>query len=118
MNNREGTKKILKISIVSIVILVLISYALFASHSLISGPEIIVTEPVSGSTVNISSVIVKGIVLRIQDIKLNGRPILIDKEGNFSETLLLSPGYNVFLLSAEDKFNRTIEYKLELVYQK
>jgi hypothetical protein len=118
MINREGTKKLLRISIILIVVLMVIGYSIFTSHSLVSGPKITVYEPLSGSTVNTSSVIIKGVVFRIQDIKLNGRPILIDKEGNFSETTLLAPGYNAFLLSAEDKFNRTTEYKLELVYQK
>lgn len=118
MINRDGTKKIFKIGIISIIALLVLGYALFTSHSLIAGPEIIVSEPISGSTIATSSVIVKGIVLRIQDITLNGRPILIDKQGNFSETLLLAEGYNAFQLFAKDKFNRTTEYKLELVYQK
>jgi hypothetical protein len=118
MINRDGTKKILKIGGLVIIILIIVGYSLFESNSLIKGPEIIVFEPQSGSLIATSSVMIKGQALRIQDISLNGRPILIDKEGNFNETVLLSPGYNASLLSAKDKFNRTIEYKLELVYEK
>lgn len=81
------------------------------------GPEIIIFEPRNGSTIATSTVLIRGQALRIQDISLNNRPILIDEQGNFSETLLLFPGYNVSLISAQDKFDRTIEYKLELVYQ-
>ncbi len=117
MINREGTKKLLRILSISCIIFIVIGYALFASHSFISGPEIIISEPISGSTISTSSVMVKGMALRIQDITLNGRPILIDKEGNFNETLLLHPGYNTSLFSAKDKFNRTTEYKLDLVYK-
>ncbi len=48
----------------------------------------------------------------------NGRPLLIDKEGNFKETLLLLPGYNNALFVAQDKFGRFKEQNLELVYIK
>ena len=118
MINREGTKKLLRISIIVAVFLVLFGYTLFTSHSLISGPEIIVSEPMSGSSISTSSVVIKGRALHIQDISLDGRPLIIDKEGNFSETILLASGYNANLISAKDKFNRTTEYKLEFVYQK
>ena len=118
MINRDGTKKIFKISGFLIIILIIIGYSLFESHSLIKGPEITVFEPLSGSLSASSSVIVRGQALRIQDITLNGRPILVDTYGNFSETILLAPGYNTSLFSARDKFNRTTEYKLELVYEK
>jgi hypothetical protein len=56
-------------------------------------------------------------VKNIQNITLNNKPLLIDKDGNFTETLLLFPGYNVSVISANDKFKRTTEYKMELVYQ-
>jgi hypothetical protein len=117
MINREGTKKIIKIAGVTFVVLIVLGYALVTSHSFISGPEIVIYEPVNGSALATSSVMIKGAALRIQDITLNGRPILIDEKGNFNETLLLSPGYNVSLFSAKDKFDRTTEYKLELVYK-
>ncbi|MEI7564042.1 MAG: hypothetical protein WCJ39_10905, partial [bacterium] len=108
MINRDGTKKIIKISSIILIVLIIVGYALFESHSLIKGPEIIIIDPVPGSLISTSSVTIIGKALRIQDISLNGRPILIDQEGNFSETLLLSPGYNISLFYAKDKFNRTI----------
>ena len=117
MINREGTKKILKITGVALVVLVVAGYALFASNNFISGPEIIISEPATGSVISTSTVVIKGTALRIQEITLNGRPIFVDEGGNFSETVLLAKGYNVSLLSAKDKFNRTTEYKLELVYK-
>lgn len=118
MINREGVKKLFKISSILIIILIIVGYTLFTSHSFIAGPEIILTTPTSGSTIATSSVEVVGIAYRIQDITLNGKPILVDKEGNFKEIIVLAPGYNIFLFNAHDKFGRTTEYKLELVYKK
>lgn len=118
MISRNGIKKILKISIISLISLIILGYAYFAFHDFINGPKITVFQPISGSSITTSSVELVGKAVRIQDITLNDRPILIDEEGNFTEILILAPGYNAFLLSAHDKFNRTTKYKIELVYQK
>lgn len=96
---------------------IVILYSLFSFRDYIEGPEIIINEPVNGTTFSTSTVTIKGRVLRIQDVTLNNKPILIDTDGNFSEVLMLLPGYNVSVISAKDKFKRTIEYKLEFVYQ-
>jgi hypothetical protein len=117
MINREGTKKILKIIGIAIIVIIVLGYGLFTSHSFISGPKITIYEPINGSTISTSSVEIKGTAQRIQDVTLNGRAIFIDDKGNFNETILLAPGYNVSLFFAKDKFNRTTEYKLELVYK-
>jgi hypothetical protein len=118
MINREETKKLIKLGSISLVVLIVLGYSAFASHNFILGPEITLSEPENGMTVATSSIKIVGIAHRIKDISLNGRPIIIDNEGNFSEEILLAPGYNVSLLQAQDKFNRTTEYKLELVYVK
>jgi hypothetical protein len=118
MLNRDGIKKILQITIITVLAVIVIIYSFLSFKDYIYGPQIIIYYPENGSTIATSTVIIKGRVLHIQDILLNNRPILIDKQGNFSETLLLFPGYNVSIFSAKDKFDRTTEYKLELVYKK
>ncbi|MES3031550.1 MAG: hypothetical protein V4697_04040 [Patescibacteria group bacterium] len=118
MITREGTQKILKTTLALLAIALVVGYTLFASRDFIRGPDIVIKEPVNGSTLATSSVLVVGQALRIQKIELNNRPILIDKEGNFKETILLLPGYNSPLFTASDKFGRKTEYKLELIYMK
>jgi capsule polysaccharide export protein KpsE/RkpR len=114
---RQHTKRILKISLVSLVLVIVIGYTIFASHNFILGPRIILEEPQNGSTLTNSSVVIKGVAQRSQDITLNGRSILIDDQGNFKETTLLAEGYNAITLSATDKFGRKKEYRLELIYK-
>lgn len=118
INNRDGTKKILQTSLFALVFIIVLVYAFFSFKDYITGPQIIIFEPLNGSSISTSTIQIKGQALHIQDITINNRPILIDNKGNFSETLLLFPGYNVSLISAKDKFKRTTEYKLELVYEK
>jgi capsule polysaccharide export protein KpsE/RkpR len=50
MITRYGIHKLLKISIFTIVILIVVGYALFATHDFIIGPTIVISEPLSGST--------------------------------------------------------------------
>jgi hypothetical protein len=118
MINRESTKKILKLSIVILGSIVIFGYAIFESYDFIKGPEITIFRPLNGSSVATSTVLIQGKASRIKDLYINSKPVQIDREGNFSEYILLAHGYNISLLSAQDRFRRTIEYKLELVYLK
>jgi hypothetical protein len=117
MNNRDGIKKTLKITFFIATVAIIIGYSYFAFIDYISGPEIIILTPENGSTIASSTVSIQGQALRIQDITMNNRPILVDEQGNFKESVLLFRGYNVVLIYAKDKFGRTTEYKMELVYQ-
>lgn len=117
MLTRYGTKKIVRRLIFTFIILLIAGYALFASHDFILGPSLSLSEPTNGASFTTPSIRIKGIVRRIQDISLNGRSITIDDKGNFNEPALLAPGYNVFELVARDKFGRSKDYRLELVYK-
>jgi hypothetical protein len=117
MLTRYGTKKIVRRIVFALIILVIIGYAIFASHDFILGPSISLSEPENGASFDTPSIRIKGVVQRIQDISLNGRSITIDDKGNFNEAVILAPGYNVFELIARDKFGRSKDYRLELVYK-
>lgn len=116
MLTRYNIHRLLKIATFFTVALVVVGYALFATHDFILGPTITISEPQNGSTFTQPDTYIHGQVLRIQDITLNGRSITIDDKGNFDEAILLSPGYNIFELVAKDKFGRSRTVRLELVY--
>ncbi len=61
---------------------------------------------------------IKGTAPKATFISLNGREIFIDKEGNFSETISILPGFSVITIDAKDKFGKTAEKKFEIVRQK
>ena len=50
-------------------------------------------------------------------LNLNGRQIYTDKNGHFSEVVILFAGYNVLELKARDKFGREQVTKMEVVYR-
>ncbi len=58
---------------------------------------------------------VSGKAAKAINLTLNGREIFIDKEGNFSESIAMLPGFSVVTINARDKFGKTAEQKFEIV---
>ena len=104
----------IRISILVVVSLIIVGYGLFQARDLLRGPEISISSPQNGSSFASSTVVVAGLASNITHISLDDRPIFVDKLGNFSEELLLSPGYNIIKLEAQDKFGRKKVKLLEL----
>lgn len=92
-------------------------YALYQTHALAEGPNIVIEQPVtSGATTADPVVTIEGQAERISHLFLNGGRIFTNEAGHFREKLLLAPGYNLISLIAQDKFDREIEREIELVY--
>jgi len=94
----------------------ILGYTYFQMQNIIIGPVITVSDPTNGASLASSRVEVIGTTRNISSINLNDRQIFIDEKGDFKEKLLLSPGYNIITLRAEDKFGRETKNVLELVY--
>ena len=97
-------KSTIKIVFLVLVVFFIGGYSLFEARNIIRGPVVEVFEPVSGTTTENPLVDIKGITQNTSAISLNDRPITIDKKGEFSEKLLLSPGYNIIKLAVSDRF--------------
>jgi hypothetical protein len=115
--NGERSKRILKIILVVLIAGGIIGYSYYQSRNLIKGPQISLTSPVVGTTVENPLVSIEGTAKNISFITLNDRQIFVDNEGTFKEELLLSPGYNIWQIAAKDKFGRIVNKKIELVLQ-
>ncbi len=62
-----------------------------------------------------SLAVIKGVASKATYISLNGREIFINKNGDFSESVILLPGFSVVTINARDKFGKTAEKKFEVV---
>ena len=106
----------IKVIAFSILLVGIFGYSYYQTKNIILGPVITVISPQNGSTLAESVITIKGNTKNISHITLNDRQIFVDEGGSFDEKLLLSPGYNIITIRAEDKFGRTTENVLELVY--
>jgi hypothetical protein len=92
-------------------------YAYFEARNILYGPQIFVSAPEEGITVTESFVVLRGTTKNIVEIRMNGFPIPVTEEGVFEEPVLLSPGYNAIVFSAQDKLGRETEKEVRIVYQ-
>jgi hypothetical protein len=109
-------KLALKILITTAAILIILGYAYFETKDFARGPVITISEPANGSTIQNSPVNISGYAKNISYISLNDRQIFTDKAGFFNEKLLLYPGYNIISIKAKDRFKRSVESDLEVIY--
>jgi len=116
MLTRAATQKLVTSVVVLAVALALGLFIYRTYRAYLSGPSITISEPANYAAFSTSTVTIAGTAARVQDIALNGRQISIDDKGEFSETVLLFPGYNIETLAAHDRFGHAVEQRLELVY--
>ena len=92
-----------------------IIYGISRAYPLISGVKITITEPYDGQFVASTTFKIKGYVERSKEIKIQGYPISIDKEGNFEETLVSSLPYTLITVEATDKYNHKVVKTLRVI---
>jgi len=115
--SRRETKFYLKAIVIVVFLVTIFGYGIFEIWNYVNGPQIFLASPVDGSAVSESLISIIGQGKNTKEITLNDRAILTDEKGNFAEKMLLSYGYNVFELKAEDRFGKKTEQKLEIVYK-
>jgi len=117
MTDRHATRRFIKFLIISIILLCVFGYTAYEIQKIVFGPKIEVISPINGSLISNPLTEVSGIAKNIKDISLNDKKIFIDEEGNFTEKILLSYGYNSITIKAGDKFGRNTEKIVEVIYK-
>jgi len=111
------TKLYLRILIVAIAVSGILGYAYLKTANLVQGPQITIITPENGATIDEALIVIKGTTKNISGITLNDRKIFTDELGNIKEEILLTYGYNIFEIKAQDRFGREAVKTLELVYK-
>lgn len=115
--SRRETKFYLKAIIITLFLLTIFGYGFYEVWNYVTGPQITLISPTDGLAVSESLITIEGRTKNTKVITLNDRPIVVSEIGNFSEQVLLSYGYNILILKAEDRFGKKTEEKLEIVYK-
>jgi len=117
MTDRRKIKQLVKLWIALGVIVLIVGYAAFKAKSLVEGPDIGIISPLNGATSTESLVELSGFAHNISFLTLNGDKIYTNEAGAFKEKILLSYGYNIMTLEAKDRFGRTAQKTLQLIYK-
>lgn len=108
-------KKIFSIFAVILLAGTVLGYGYYRARDFLNGPVVEITMPKNGQLLAAALIDVGGVSKNISFLNLNGRKIFTDKDGNWREKLLTSPGYNRIEVTAKDRFGRNISKTIELV---
>lgn len=112
--SRTSIIRLIRIILIVIVVLFISGYGISRSLNYARGPEIVIIEPISGSTIHSQTVKMVGRADRINNLSLNGSPISIDEQGNFNQNLVVFSGVNIWTLEGKDQFNRKTSLQLKI----
>lgn len=87
-------------------VLAVFALALYNAKDLIFGIPLKISIASDGSKVYDTYLPINGISKHAKDIAINGRSIGIDREGVFTDGIILSPGYNVVEVAIKDQFGK------------
>ena len=104
-------KKIIKkITLITILtgalVLGFLGLVLYNMKDLLFGTPLVVNAVADGSTINDAYVPITGSAVHATQITINGRPIGTDAKGDFSDGVILSPGYNIVEVAETDQFGK------------
>lgn len=77
---------------------------------MVFGAPLTVHTIADGTSVTNSYVAISGSAHHAQSITINGRPVGVDKQGNFSDGVLLAAGYNIVQVAETDRFGKRKDY--------
>lgn len=105
--------------VVSVLILVVLSYATWQGLNLIASPSLEVVFPEQAyQVVDESAVEVSGRAPRDATVLVNGQPTTVDgNTGRFTQTVFLQRGYNYITVEAVNSFSTTTQESFVLFYQ-
>ncbi len=107
------TPRKLKLAAISLLVLALLGYLGWEVNNIITPPEVNIVEPENNFRTIESSIVVKGQTRPEVQLTINNELVLLDAEGNFSQTINLVPGLNNLAISAKKKHSKV--NNLELV---
>lgn len=117
MTRTISIKKYLRIGIFGGLFLFIIIYTIFQTKAISRGVDLIVNGLTDGVSIDNGLVSISGKATHATHLLINGREIVIDEEDNFKEELVLSPGYNIITIEAEDRFDKKTQEVYRVLYE-
>lgn len=109
------SRKILATIFSILAVCIVLGYSYFALGDYIRGPQIELSTPENGFSTTTQKIDIVGKTIHANVLFINDASTTLDLKGNFSESLLLSPGYNIIKVKAEDRYRRFVQKDIEIV---
>ncbi|MFH1473061.1 MAG: hypothetical protein ABIF06_01445 [bacterium] len=93
---------------------VVVGYSVFQARFLIIGPQLKITSPSDGISIETPIIVIEGTAKNISWISLNDQKIFTDEEGRWSEKLIVSEGLSIMTVKVRDRFGRETEKQVRI----
>ncbi len=113
---KTNLKKTLGMATVTILFVTVLGYTYSRTKDFLEGPVLNISEPNNGVSMASALISVQGTSKNLAFLNIDGRKIFTDKEGNWSEKLLLHPGLNIIETRATDRFGRETKQILRIMH--
>ncbi|MBP6856269.1 MAG: hypothetical protein KBC42_02000 [Candidatus Pacebacteria bacterium] len=111
-------KKILLTTIGIGLFVVIGIYTVMKMKDVIWGVQVTVRGVIDGETVTEPKITLEGNARNIEVLTINDRVVGVSEDGEFRDSLILSPGYNIVSIKGDDKFGKHISQQYRVVYKK
>jgi len=98
--------KIIKNSLIALIVLIIISYLALSINNLISPPSLIIINPPTDTTINTHSFIITGQTDIEANVSINNENVLINQNGFFEKETYLKEGINNIQIIAQKKYSK------------
>ena len=99
-----------------IFVLIVLIFGIFKSRDYFSGPVVNIISPKNWELISEKTFYIEGNAKNVKSLKINGRNILIEENGNFKEEFISKYPYTLIVVEAVDKYNEKKEQILKVVY--
>ncbi len=115
---KDISPRTFRITLVSIVFLVVLGYIGYQVSAVFSAPELKITEPQDSEVVIIKdSTAIKGEVGEGVDVFINNELVSLNSERFFNKEVDLLPGLNIFSIKAVSRFGKETTINRRIIYQ-
>jgi len=112
---KKNLKKVIKFIVTFGFFFFIAIYATINTRLISKGIKLSVNGIENGKIYTEGTLQIGGNAKRAKHVLVNGREINIDKTGEFTDFLVLLPGYNIITISAEDKFGKITKKTFDII---
>ncbi len=107
----------IRIGVLGLVVVGLLSYLGLHVHNILKSPYLAVLNPTDGYISEENNIVITGSSEPETKIMVNEVLIKNDEQGNFSESITLTPGINTLVVKAENKHGRATKETRHVIYK-
>lgn len=116
MTRTISIKNYLRIGLFTGLFAFIIIYSIFQTKAIAKGADVTINGIENGQIFKDSFVELQGVAVHANHLSINGKELVIDEKNNFTDELVLSPGYNIITVEAKDRFDKKTKKVYEVFY--